>query len=113
MSLPEQDVIYRRSIGEILALLCLQRDGRLTSSKWAAVAVNGGVMLDLAHAGRLTQTADSIEIDSATSAIPAADALSRKMKAHPDRPLTQWLDDDRWGLEFIAASFMDTGVWVR
>jgi hypothetical protein len=54
--------------------LCLDDDGRLREDAYLAIAVRGGLLVDLALAGRLEQIEDSIQLDTAAVRWPPADA---------------------------------------
>jgi len=94
-----------------LAALALDRDGRLAGTYAPSDAVRCGLLVDLALAGRLELTDDSIEVDPAPVGFGPADQLGAAMAAEPERPLAEWFDDRRLGLRQVAAALVGLGRW--
>jgi hypothetical protein len=103
----------RTSVAARLAALGLDSRGRLSPQLIASAAVRAGLLVDLAAAGRLSLTEDSIELDTSPTGFPAADHLLLAMDAEPERTLDSWLDERRIGLEQVAASLVELGTWTR
>ncbi|MFW3171893.1 GPP34 family phosphoprotein [Geodermatophilus sp. CPCC 206100] len=98
-------------VGRHLALLCLERDGRLTGTRWAGPAVRAGLLADLALAGRLTETEDAVTVDVVPSGDPLADAVARELVGPPDRSLDQVVQEGRPDLAEVARALVAEGVW--
>jgi Golgi phosphoprotein 3 (GPP34) len=96
-----------------LAALCLDGAGRPAPQWLPGHAVRCGVLVDLARAGRLAMTPDSVEIDVRPTGFAAADALLLAMDAEPDRTLDSWLGERRFGLRQVAAALVVSGRWVE
>ncbi|WP_170861085.1 GPP34 family phosphoprotein [Trujillonella endophytica] len=96
-----------------VSALCLDSQGRLSDLLIASAAVRAGLLLDLALAGRVTQTDDAVEIDAEPTGFPPADRLLAAVVAEPGRPLDGWLDERRLGLADLAAANEASGRWVR
>lgn len=94
-----------------LALLCLQRDGRVAESHWANQAVSAGLLVDLALQGRLVEEQDHIALVTGTDEGPAHAALVRAMLDQPDRSLSEVIEDGDVGLEKMTAWLVDRGLW--
>ncbi|MGY1664437.1 GPP34 family phosphoprotein [Geodermatophilus sp. SYSU D00696] len=101
-------------VGPRLALLCLQRDGRLTESRWAVRAVRAGLLVDLALAGRLIEGEDHIELLPGPGAplSSPAEALAQELVGPPPRTLSEVVDDGAVGLDQLAADLVARGLWI-
>ena len=95
-----------------VSALCLDRDGRLTDRLLFSDAVRAGLLVDLALAGRLQSTAQSIEVDEAPTGFPPADRLLAALAVESGRSLDEWLDERRIGLRDVAAANVASGSWV-
>jgi hypothetical protein len=75
-------------------------------------AVRGGLLLDLALAGRVEQTDDSIVVDPTPVGFEPADRLLAAIGVEPERSLDGWLDERRLGLRDVAESVVAAGRWT-
>jgi hypothetical protein len=103
--LDDEDVATR------LALLCLQRDGTVAVSRWAAAAVRGGALVDLVRAGRLAEEDDAVVLRPGPGVGAVAEALARDAEAE-ERPLADLVHDGRPGLGTATGDAVDRGLWV-
>ena len=94
-----------------VAGLCLDRRGRLAPQLLCSTAARAGLLVDLALAGRLTETDDSIELDDSPTGSPPADLLLREVTAHPGASLDDWLERPRPTLRDVAGDAVGTGRW--
>jgi hypothetical protein len=94
-----------------VAALCLDPAGRLSDHLVCGPAVRGGLLLDLALAGRVEQTDDSIVIDQEPTGFAPADRLLAAIAVEPERSLDGWLDERRIGLRDVAAAAIGSGHW--
>jgi hypothetical protein len=94
-----------------LASLCLDPKGRLSDRLLASAAVRAGLLMDLALAGRVESTEDSVVIDPTPTGFPPADRLLAAITVEPERSLDGWLDERRIGLRDVAESAVRTGRW--
>jgi hypothetical protein len=94
-----------------VAALCLDRGGRLSDWLVCGPAVRGGLLLDLALAGRVEHTDDDIGIDPTPTGFEPADRLLAAIGVEPERSLDDWLDERRIGLSDVAAAAVATGRW--
>jgi hypothetical protein len=96
-----------------VAALCLDRKGRPADWLICSHAVRAGLLLDLALAGRVEQTADSIVLDATPTGFPPADALLAAVVVEPDRPLDDWLAMGPVGLRDLVEANEASGRWQR
>ena len=96
-----------------VAALCLNRNGRLPNRLLSSDAVRAGLLVDLALAGRMTTTEDSIVIDETPTGFAPADRLLAAMAAESERSLDDWLGERRVGLRDVVAANLATGRWER
>jgi hypothetical protein len=96
-----------------VAALCLDARGRPGQWSVCGPAVRAGLLLDLALAGRVAQTADSIVVDRSPTGSAAADRLLAAIAVEPERVLDGWLDDGPAGLRDVADVEVDAGRWHR
>ena len=94
-----------------ITALCLDDDGRLRRDTYLAIAVRGGLLVDLALAGRLEQTQDSIELDPAPVGWGPADAALAELDALDGRSLDWWLGHSHLGPADVAAAQVHEGIW--
>lgn len=94
-----------------IAALCLDDDGALRWDAYLAIAVRGGLLVDLALAGRLEQTDDSIELDSAPIGWPPADRALTELGSLDGQSLDWWLWHSDVGPEDVAAALVQDGLW--
>ena len=99
-------------VATLLALLCLQDDGRLTPSRPAAQAVRAGGLVDLALTGRLVEEAEAIDLLPGPEAGPVAEALVAEVDADPGRQLADLVERGRAGLGEAAGDLVARGLWV-
>ena len=95
-----------------LTALCLGRDGRLGDYPLWQTAVRGAVLVDLALAGRLALTDDSITIDDTPTGFPPADALLLAIAVEHERSLDWWIDHGGVRLRDVAAANVASGRWT-
>jgi hypothetical protein len=95
------------------ASLCLGRDGRLSQMLLSGTAVRGGLLLDLALAGRVESEDDSVTVDPQPTGFAPADRLLAAIAVEPERSLDAWMDEKRIGLRDIAAAAVASGRWAR
>ena len=95
-----------------VAALCLDSAGRLSDKLLHEAAVRGALVLDLARAGRLEMTDDSIEVDGTPTGFAPADRLLAAVVAEPERSLDGWLDEHRIGLRDVASANVASGRWL-
>ena len=96
-----------------LSALCLSRKGRPSELYICSDVVRAGLLLDLALAGRVEQTADSVVVDSTPTGFGPADRLLAALDAEPERSLDDWLDERRIGLRDLVEGNVATGRWER
>jgi hypothetical protein len=94
-----------------IAALCLDDDGHLRRDIHLATAVRGGLLVDLALAGRLEQTQDSIELDPTPVGWSPADAALGELAALDGRSLDWWLGHCHLGPADLAAALARDGLW--
>lgn len=95
-----------------LAALCLDAHGRLSGTLIASTAVRAGLLVDLAMAGRVESTEDSIVVDPTPTGFGPADRLLGAIGAEPERSLDGWLDEQRIGLRHVAEGAVQAGRWA-
>jgi hypothetical protein len=95
-----------------IAALCLDDGGRLSQRLLHGTAVRGGLLLDLALAGRVESDWDSIVVDPTPTGFGPADRLLAAIAVEPERSLDGWLDEKRIGLRDVAAANVASGRWA-
>jgi hypothetical protein len=95
-----------------LSEFCLDDDGRLGDFPLWHDAVRAALLVDLAFAGRLVQTDDSIVLDGAPTGFPPADRLLAAIAAEDEHPLDWWMAHGDVGLRDIAAENVAHGRWT-
>jgi hypothetical protein len=95
-----------------LASLCLERSGRLRDYALWDTATRGALLVDLALAGRLTLTEDSVAVDETPTGFGPADALLAAIAVEPERSLDWWLDHGGVALADVAAAAVAGGRWA-
>lgn len=95
-----------------LSALCLDASGRLGDYALWQTAVRGAVLVDLALAGRLAQTDDSITIDETPTGFAPADFLLRAIAVEHERSLDWWIDHGPVRLRDVAAANVAFGRWA-
>jgi hypothetical protein len=96
-----------------IASLCLGDQGRLSGQLLCGTAVRGGLLLDLALAGRVESAEDSIVIDPTPTGFGPADRLLAAIAVEPERSLDGWMDERRIGLRDVADANVASGRWQR
>jgi hypothetical protein len=96
-----------------VSALCLTSAGRLADWSICGPAVRGGLLLDLALAGRVEQTEESIVVDETPTGFVPADRLLAAIAIEPERSLDGWLDERRIGLRDVVEANLACGRWVR
>ena len=94
-----------------VAAMCLDDDGLLRWDAYLAIAVRGGLLVDLALAGRLEQTDDSIELESAPIGWAPADRALAELDSLDGRSLDWWLRHSELGPDDVAAALVQDGLW--
>ena len=94
-----------------IATLCLDASGRLSDRLVCGAAVRGGLLVDLARAGRVEQTDDSVVVDPTPTGFEPADRLLAAIGVEPERSLDGWLDERRIGLRDVATAAVAVGRW--
>jgi hypothetical protein len=95
-----------------VASLCLGENGRLSEKLLCGTAVRGGLLLDLALAGRVESAEDSVVIDQTPIGFGPADRLLAAIAIEPERSLDGWLDEQRIGLRDVAEANVASGRWA-
>jgi hypothetical protein len=96
-----------------IAALCRSDQGRLSDKLLCGTAVRGGLLLDLALAGRVESAEDSVVVDPTPTGFGPADRLLAAIAVEPERSLDQWMDERRIGLREVADANVASGRWVR
>ena len=96
-----------------IAGLCLDRAGHLPDNAYLAMAVRGGLLIDLALAGRLAQTEDSIDVDSALVGWAPADRALAELRALDGQSLDWWLEHSELGLADLARAQVEDRAWEQ
>jgi hypothetical protein len=96
-----------------VSALCLDSRGRPSRLLICSAAVRAGLLLDLALAGRVTQTETSVDIDATPTGFGPADRLLAAVVAEPERSLDSWLDERRLTLRDVVAANEVSGRWER
>jgi hypothetical protein len=94
-----------------IAAFSLDDDGLLRWDAYLAIAVRGGLLVDLALAGRLAQTEDSIELDSAPIGWPPADRALAELESLDGQSLDWWLGHSHLDPDDVATALVQDGVW--
>ena len=94
-----------------VAALCLDASGRLADTLMCGAAVRGGLLLDLALAGRVESTDDSIVVDRTPTGFAPADSLLAAIAVEPERSLDGWLDERRLRPRAVADANVASGRW--
>lgn len=94
-----------------MTALSLDPKGRPTVQLLAADAVRCGLLMDLALAGRLVLTQDSVTIDAAPTGFAPADDVLAAMRIEPERTLDSWFGERRIGLHLVIDALVGTGSW--
>jgi hypothetical protein len=94
-----------------IAALCLDANGRLSDRLVCGPAVRGGLLLDLALAGRVELTEDSIVVDPEPVGFGPADRLLAAIGVEPERSLDGWLDERRLPPREVADAAVAAGRW--
>ena len=94
-----------------VAALCLDGKGRLSGRLLCSTAVRAALLVDLALAGRLEETADSITLDDSPTGVPPLDELLQAVSQAPGTTLDAWLELPRPTLRDLAAEAVGTGRW--
>jgi hypothetical protein len=94
-----------------VAALCLDEAGHLSPRLLCGTAVRGGLLLDLALAGRVESAEDSIVVDPTPTGFGPADRLLAAIAVEPERSLDDWLDERRIGLRDVAEANVLSGRW--
>ena len=92
--------------------LCLGAGGRLPDFAIWDTGVRGALLVDLAFAGRLAQTEDSVTVDERPTGFPPADRLLAAVVVEPEQHLDWWLDHGGVGMRDLAAANVSTGRWT-
>jgi hypothetical protein len=96
-----------------VSALCLGSRGRPSPLLICSAAVRAALLLDLALAGRITETEDAVEVDATPTGFAPADRLLAAVVAEPDRSLDSWLDERRLTLDDVIAANVSSGRWDR
>jgi hypothetical protein len=96
-----------------VSALCLGPGGRVPDRLLASDAVRAALLLDLALAGRMTSTEDSIVVDPTPTGFSPADRLLAAIEAEPERSLDGWLAERRIGLRDVVEANVASGRWER
>ena len=92
--------------------LCLGAGGRLRDFPIWDTGARGALLVDLAFAGRLAQTEDSVTVDERRTGFPPADRLLAAVVVEPERNLDWWLDHGGVGMRDLAEANVSTGRWT-
>lgn len=95
-----------------LSEFCLDDKGRLRDFPLWHDAIRAALLVDLALAGRLVQTADSVVIDGTPTGFPPADRLLAGIAAEDEHSLDWWMAHGEVGLRDIAAENVAYGRWT-
>ena len=94
-----------------LSSLCLDSHGRVSELLICSTAVRGGLLVDLALAGRVESTEESVVVDETPTGFAPADRLLAAIAAERERSLDGWLDERRIGLKDLAVANVADGRW--
>lgn len=106
-------MIVSRSVSERIAALGLDSAGHLPDNIYLSMAVRGGVLVDVALAGRLAQTEDSIELDATPLGRPIPDRALAELDVLDGRSLDWWLEHSHLDLADVAGELVAAGSWAR
>jgi len=93
-----------------LAALCLNRRGRPRGLTFDDHVVRGGLILDLALCGALTQTEDAVELDHERAAAAGLAEVAAEAD-EGDTGLQWWLDWGRTGFDEWAGTLVAADRW--
>jgi hypothetical protein len=96
-----------------MASLCLDDDGRLRDYLIWDTAARGALLIDLAVAGRLTETHDSVDIDPTPTGFGPADSLLAAITVEPERSLDWWIQSRGVRMSDAAAAIVGNGRWTE
>jgi hypothetical protein len=96
-----------------VAALGLDGAGRLSDKLLVGVAVRGGLLLDLALAGRVESDVDSVVVDPTPTGFAPADGLLAAISVERERSLDGWLDETRIRLRDVGEANVASGRWER
>jgi hypothetical protein len=96
-----------------LAALCLDDQGRLRDFLLWDAATRGALLVDLALAGRMTQTDESVTVDATPTGFEPADRLLAAMALEPERSLDWWIDHGGVEMADVAAANVASGRWTQ
>jgi hypothetical protein len=94
-----------------MAALCLDDDGRLQNYPIWNTATRAALLVDLALAGRVVETEDSVSVDATPTGFPPADALLGAMTVEPERSLDWWIQSGGVRLGDVADALVASGRW--
>jgi len=94
-----------------IAALCLDGRGRLSKRLLCSTAVRAGLLVDLALAGRLEETAGSIELDDSPTGVVPLDQMLWSVSQAPGTTLDAWLQFPRPTLRDLAEEALRTLRW--
>ena len=83
------------------------------ASSLCGTAVRGGLLLDLALAGRVESAEDSVVVDPTPTGFEPADRLLAAIAVEPERSLDGWMDERRIGLRDVVDANVASGRWQR
>ena len=92
--------------------LCLDRGGRLRDFAIWDTGARGALLIDLAFAGRLVHTEESVTVDERPTGFPPADRLLAAVAVEPERDLDWWLDHGGVGMPDLAEANVAAGRWT-
>jgi hypothetical protein len=95
------------------AALCLDEKGHLSVSDYADLGLRGALLVDLVLAGRVTQTDESVDLDSAPLGDPLADRALNELDVLGGRSLDWWLEHSAIDLGTAAADLVASGAWEQ
>jgi hypothetical protein len=95
-----------------IAALSLDPRGRLSEKLIASAAARAGLLVDLALAGRVESTEDSVLVDPTPTGFGPADRLLAAIGVEPERSLDGWLDEQRIRLRDVADGAVQAGRWA-
>jgi hypothetical protein len=94
------------------ASLCLDRRGRLRDFAIWDTGARGALLVDLAFAGRLAHTEDSVTVDERPTGFAPADRLLAAVAVERERDLDWWLDHGGVGMADLAEANVAAGRWT-
>ena len=111
VELPHRDLADGVSVR--VAALALDERGKLSDQLISGTAVRGGLLLDLALAGRVESDEDSVVVDPTPTGFAPADRLLAAIAVEPERSLDDWLAETRLRLSDVAEANVASGRWDR